>query len=304
MSILKFSLFTIGHQNRLKSFSVYLPCTLQINSLFANGEFVLAVGSMANVSITELQGQVVSQADVDPPTIESMQDANDSSDAYSLSSEGSELDEITNEDDMEREAREEKERELVLQAAGLIVTQEAEQPPRVVRSRSIRKHRPPPAAPKRLSKLSNTVPKDLPPVPDSDPLDSTARLDDAFDRYEAFRLAHGNLNRLSVASVDTGPPSPGLSPSSSIAPSLSRDSDSRGHSALLNFLGRKSPMNESERRSMPNISAPLLISPTPPSRENSPAFGTVSITTHATFHILNVVFSVSVLGKPGGQDSS
>jgi hypothetical protein len=169
-------------------------------------------------------------------------------------------------DEQNSEIRE-HERQLVLEAAGLIVNQEVSPPPNITRRRSTR--RPAPAAPQRSSIASNTSTKDLPPVPEADTADHAIRLDDAFDRYEAFRHANGNLNRMSITSVtssETTPPSPGIS----LTPSP-RDS---GYSNLLNFLGRKAPVNDSDKRTMPTISAPMMSSTTP-SRENSPAFGTV-----------------------------
>jgi hypothetical protein len=240
-----------------------------INSLFGNGGPLLAAAnSVIKPSIAEPEYPVVSNRSQSEEV-----NADESSDYYSLSSEESDesdSDEIAG----GRRIREEKERELVLQAAGLIVTQEAEQPPELARSRSIRRRRPPPSAPQRAFAVTTTTTKDLPPVPEPDPVDSVIRLDDAFDRYEAFRLARGNVNRISVASFDSGPPSPGLS----VSPSLSRDSESRSHSTLLNFLGRKSPTTDPDRRGIPHISAPIMINPTSPSRENSPAFGSVCIT--------------------------
>ena len=205
----------------------------------------------------------------------------DRDDTSSVSSDVSDMSE-PGEDDTTRSdrfAREEKERHLVLLAAGLIVTEETEPPPpQLVRVRSSRKRRPAPPTPQRLSTASSITTKDLPPIPPDPEPDLTTRVDDAFDRYEAFKLTHGNVNRLSVASFDMGLPSPGLSSPASVAQSPSRDSESRsGASSFLHFLGRKTPANESERRMVLSISGPITINPTPPSRANSPAFGTVSL---------------------------
>lgn len=186
-----------------------------------------------------------------------------------------EVEASNNQGSEEREARE-HERQLVLEAAGLIVNQDVKPPVRP------RKRRPAPAAPDRSSMISmSSTHKDLPPVPSPEPVDHAARLEDAFDRYETFKQTHGdiNLNRMSVASTnDTLPPSP-KSPVVSLAPSSSRDSDGRGYSHLLSFLGRsKSPIGDVDRptRSTLNISSPILNSPDSLSRENSPAFGSVS----------------------------
>lgn len=173
----------------------------------------------------------------------------------------------------EREARE-HERQLVLEAAGLIVKQDVKPPPRPARmkSKTSNERRAPPAAPRRASIISNSSFKDLPPVPELDPIDNATRLDDAFDRYESFRHTQGNVNRMSVASFETTPPSP-TTTISSVAPSSSRDSEGR-YSNLLHFLGRKTPV-ETERRTMPTISAPILNVTDGRSQSNSPAFGTV-----------------------------
>jgi hypothetical protein len=228
----------------------------------------------------------------------------DTSSVSSDVSDMSELDEVDS-TQAERFAREEKERQLVLQAAGLIVTEEAEPPPpQLIRVRSSRKRRPAPPTPNRLSTASSITTKELPPVPGPD--HDLPTMDDAFDRYEAFRLSHGNVNRLSLASTDTGPPSLVSSPVVSIAQSPSRDSESRGGaSALLNFLGRKTPGNDSERRVMPSISGPIMLNPTPSPRANSPAFGTVSVRAQfsLTCNAICDFLLFKVMGKFSGQVS-
>jgi actin cytoskeleton-regulatory complex protein PAN1 len=216
-----------------------------------------------------------------PPADSADEESGDESDSNYLSFTDESDDEgdvegRNNQSSREREARE-HERQLVLEAAGLVVNQDVKPPPRP------RKRRPAPAAPDRSSVISiSSAHKDLPPVPSLEPVDHAARLDDAFDRYEAFKQTQGdiNLNRLSVASTnDTLPPSP-KSPVVSLAPSSS--SDGRGYSHLLSFLGRsRSPINDVERPTIStlNISLPILNSPDMPSRENSPAFGSVSFPT-------------------------
>jgi actin cytoskeleton-regulatory complex protein PAN1 len=170
------------------------------------------------------------------------------------------------------EATWEQERRLVLEAAGLIVKRDANPPPRP------RKRRPAPPAPNRAPSVAGN--KDLPEIPTTQPesVDHAARLDDAFDRYEAFRHTHGesSLRRLSTAStIDTLQSGP-LSPAS-ITPSQSRDGESRGYSHLLNFLSRNKTPTESEKpRSHLVISGPIMNPNDLPSRENSPAFGSVS----------------------------
>ncbi|KAF8888235.1 hypothetical protein BD779DRAFT_1524285 [Infundibulicybe gibba] len=161
----------------------------------------------------------------------------------------------------DREARE-YERQLVLEAAGLILNQDPSACP--------------PAPNKRQSSI--TADKELPAVPeperepnhDHEPLDHTARLDDAFDRYEAFRSNQNNFNRLSTASLETVPPSPSTS---SMATAHSRESDGRGYSHFLNFLGRSKTPVDGEKRSTLQISAPIINASDDHTRSNSPAFG-------------------------------
>lgn len=180
--------------------------------------------------------------------------------------------------DADWEARE-KERQRVLEAAGLVVNEDIKPPPRLERVKSARKRRPPPAAPQRSSIISDaSSSKDLPPVPERDnsPTDTSTRLDDAFDRYETFKQTH-NSNRVSVASsFETAPTSPGGSPAISLAPSMSKDGEGRSYSHLLHFLGRRTPANEGPERRTLTISAPIMNQSESPSRENSPAFGSVN----------------------------
>ncbi|KAK0474009.1 Dbl homology domain-containing protein [Armillaria novae-zelandiae] len=184
-----------------------------------------------------------------------------------LSFDESDIEDTYPETKAEREARE-HERQLVLEAAGLIVKQDVKPPPRPPRKPKSGKRRPPPLAPERLS--SNTSAsslKGLPPVPPTES-ETSAHLNDAFDRYEAFRYTHANANRMSVASsMDSAPPS---SPTiSTVSQTPSKEGESR-YSSIMHFLGRKTP--EAEKRLV--ISAPILNSPeTEFSRSASPAFG-------------------------------
>lgn len=159
----------------------------------------------------------------------------------------------------------ELERQRVLEAAGLIVDTSASvmTPPNM----PAQKRRPPPVTPQRVS-IASVTSKNLPPVPTVDltdtELDSTSRLDDAFDRYEAFKKTNGNFsNRMSVSSFDTSPSSPPRSPAVSLAPSLShRDWESRT-SQFLSFLGRhtnRSTTPEPEKK-MLVISGPIVNTP-------------------------------------------
>jgi actin cytoskeleton-regulatory complex protein PAN1 len=175
----------------------------------------------------------------------------------------------TSDSQAEREARE-HERQLVLDAAGLVVRQDAGPRPR--------KRRPPPAVPFRASVIfPESADKGLPPLPELDPV---GRVDDAFERYENFRKAFGDasINHLSVASTTEMHPSPPLSPPVSLAPSGSRDSEGRGYSNLFYLFGRnKTPTAETERaRTSLLISGPISNPNNLPHRESSPAFGSVS----------------------------
>lgn len=221
----------------------------------------------------------ISKHNADPSG--SAEEISDSSDEDYFSVADSEDEQVGTDTDWE--ARE-KERQRVLEAAGLIVNEDVKPPPRLERVRSIRKRRPPPAAPQRLSTISNySVSKDLPLIPDSEPspADHSTRLDDAFDRYEAFKQQTPNSNRLSIASsFETAQSSPSGSPAVSLSPStsgVSKDSDGRSYSYLLNFLGRKTPGSDGPEKRTLTISAPIINNPDSPSRENSPAFGSVSV---------------------------
>lgn len=188
---------------------------------------------------------------------------------------------------IEREVRE-KERQRVLEAAGLIVKKdERRPPPRIPRSRG---HRPPPAIPHRSSVASDLSAKDLSVTPtEPEETESVIRLDDAFERYEAFKFFQSQAsptNRLSTASFDTSSTATPVAPSptaSTFSKVPSDAGDTRSYSSFLNFLGRsKTPGNESEKRPTLVISAPILgpinnRSPSPVPRDNTPGFGTVWI---------------------------
>lgn len=174
----------------------------------------------------------------------------------------------------EREARA-HERQLVLEAAGLIVKEDVKPPADVVRSRSLRKRRPPPAAPQKSTAATTSPAKELPRVPEPSAEESAARLDDAFDRYENYKQAHETSNnRLSVISVDTTQSSPPVSPSPTQG--STREGDSKSYSSLLHFLGRRTP-NDGEKRTMPIISGPIMQQKSSDnSSDSSATFGSVS----------------------------
>jgi actin cytoskeleton-regulatory complex protein PAN1 len=184
----------------------------------------------------------------------------------------------------ERESRA-HERQLVLEAAGLIVTQHDKPPPAVVRARSY-KRRPAPLAPHKGKFQSFVSPaKELPPVPqvvanlEPEPINHTQSLDDAFDRYESFKNSQLASNRMSVASTISGEAYP-PSPTASTTASRERDGEGKGYSYFLNFLGRsRTPEEKDKDRSANklNISAPMMqgSGDSDPGRSSSPAFGSV-----------------------------
>jgi hypothetical protein len=174
----------------------------------------------------------------------------------------------------------EREQQLVLEAAGLVVNQDVKPPPK-------QKRRPAPPIP-------SSRYKDLPvvPEPEAEPgrevekIDHEASLDDAFARYESFRNDQSNLNRLSVISTDsvTLPSSP-THTISSMSHTHSGGGESRyGH--FLQFLksGNKTLEKNSKSVATLNISAPIMSlsvsnqsteQDVPSTRSNSPSFGMV-----------------------------
>lgn len=203
-------------------------------------------------------------------------------------------------------AARELERQRVLVAAGLIVKHDATSAPRPpARTKSLRTHRPAPAVPNQSSQPEKSSPmRDLPPIPVDDDTgsgDPILRVDDAFDRYEAYKdkLAQ----RVSIASSYDTPTSPSAS-SMTLGPTLSRD-ESRGHSysGLWSFLGRRTPVPESDKRSSIGgltISGPIT-NGSIPSPESSPAFGSVSTCVSYDHFELHALFC-TVLVQLGRQN--
>ncbi len=199
----------------------------------------------------------------------------------------------------EERLQRELERQKVLEAAGLIVKQSADKrPPRPpARARSTRKS----ASNKAELLTVNAASKghhdrDLPSLPPPSPPKGTGTLDDAFERYEAFKQHEGNsnaqslgANRQSVISnastyASTVPPSSPRQPISPNPPSATLPSSASIHSteskisSLLHFLGgrTRTPGDGSNSATTERkvISGPISLPS--PSRENSPAFGSVS----------------------------
>jgi len=200
------------------------------------------------------------------------------------------------------------ERQLVLEAAGIIVKEDSTgPPPRLHRRRTVAAvrpmHRPAPAPPPAPASTERA---------DLGEQDRLARvqghLDDAYERYEAFKQ---QSSRLSISSVDQlsplQPASPSLgSGSFSLAPAqsyeslsdkerskenVSSTSSSSYGSRISHFLGRsRTPLQERETRVMSTISAPIMSSSSSsgtitlgsPIRGDSPGFGLVRLPVNAT----------------------
>ncbi|TCD66409.1 hypothetical protein EIP91_001400 [Steccherinum ochraceum] len=197
-------------------------------------------------------------------------DSEDDEDDYDTADESmdsdDELDEMTEEQrKAEREVRA-VERQRVLEAAGLIIKSKSDNrrkpPARPIRSRSFRKRRAPPAIPLSASVSHDAAStKELPTLPPEPEAEPSFRLDDAYERYEAYKKSNANMNRLSTASLDTdlsqGSPQPPSTVPQSPALSTS-ESESLTHS-LLHFFGRsRTPGIEGEGKARPIISAPIL----------------------------------------------
>lgn len=235
------------------------------------------------------------------PSHQTAEESDDSDSEYLSFDDSDEENQETEEQHrMEREARA-FERQRVLEAAGLIVRKDGHRPPPKVP----RKRRPPPVVPDRLAVVTEPggdKDKELPSVPTpQDGEESIILVDDAYERYEAFKQSQ--LKRLSFASSLEITPSPTItSPTLSVATSMSKADSSEGKFSdkLRDFLGRsKTP---EVRR--PNliisgpISGPILTRESSPvGSENSTAFGAVS-----AIKVLHsrVYSSLEVLGELGG----
>ncbi|OCH86200.1 hypothetical protein OBBRIDRAFT_797422 [Obba rivulosa] len=188
-------------------------------------------------------------------------DDDDTTDSDYLSSSDSESEDDDEKLSEEARVAEREVRELarlrVLEAAGFIIKSDAAPPPTLGRQRSHRKRRPPPAVPERTVASQEQPSKNLPLLLHDEPQDSAMHLDDAFERYEAYKQV--NVNRLSVISVDTtvseaAPPTPTVPRS----PSVESTGEVKTHS-FLSFFGRsRTPAHEEETKTRPTISAPIL----------------------------------------------
>ena len=230
---------------------------------------------------------------------------------------------------LEREMRA-AERQLVLEAAGIVVKKDTTRrpPPHLERRRAVKsappKHRPAPAPPA----ITSSVPASC-PAPDLSelplPTPAKAYLDDAYERYEAFRQ---HSSRLSVSSIDQLPPLSPVSPSvgslsPAPAPAQSRESfpdKEKGKdnvstspsygSRISQLLARsRTPGQEKETRIMPTISAPMMGTTASdsgtfglPAREGSPGFGSVRVVLAVLLRgTISLTINHGVVGKPGRQ---
>lgn len=251
----------------------------------------------------------VSQSDGNEAGNESASDSA-TTEYHSFSDSDSEDDEtvMTEEErKLEREVRA-AERQLVLEAAGIIVKKYSTgPPPRLQRRRAIGPvrpmHRPAPAPPPASTPTQQV---------DLDELDRPTRvqghLDDAYERYEAFKQ---QSSRLSISSIDHLSPLPPAGPSLGsgsflLAPAQSHESlsdkerstegvsgtsSSSYGSRISHFLGRsRTPIQERETRVMSTISAPIMSSSSSsgtvtlgsPTPGDSPGFGLVRLGVDAT----------------------
>jgi hypothetical protein len=264
----------------------------------------IANGNLQPLPVMPQEDEPLHENRKDPNFTEQEEGSEESSDdEWRTSSESeSEADQTDAERQSERKQRE-LERQRVLAAAGLIVKQSTEaRPPPPVRSRSTRKSAPSRSVPAPLiiSPPGEATPemyeeRELPPLPEPSP----RNLDDAFERYQAFKVQEGNAvaqgapNRLSVISdastyASTVPPSSPRQDISTRPPSINQPPSATAQiqaagekiSSLLHFLGGRSRTpgeagSTVEKKSI-TISAPIISMPIPsPSRENSPAFGSV-----------------------------
>jgi actin cytoskeleton-regulatory complex protein PAN1 len=251
----------------------------------------------------------VSQSDINEAGNESASDSA-TTEYHSFSDSDSEDDKTAMSEEerkLEREVRA-VERQLVLEAAGIIVKKDSTgPPPRLQRRRAgaaVRpKHRPAPAPPPAPTSTQRA---------DLGELDRPTRvqehLDDAYERYEAFKQ---QSSRLSISSIDQLSPLPPSSPSlgsGSFSPAptqsheslsdkersrenVSSTSSSSYGSRISHFLGRsRTPVQERETRVMSTISAPIMSASSSsgtvtlgsPTRGDSPGFGLVCLRVDAT----------------------
>ena len=209
-------------------------------------------------------------------------DSEDDSEPDYVTASDSESDESVNEDEQNEEARHqerqarEAERQRVLEAAGLIIKEDHRRPPpRPVRVRNRRRA---PAVPEQSKLTPSPSPtKELPPLPSTDSPNPSFRLDDAYERYEAYRQSNLAMNRLSIASVESSTSTASQS-LPTLTPTTSESGESRSHtSSFLHFFRSRTPGNDGgETPTKLVISGPILQGDQSLSPESDAAFGSVS----------------------------
>ncbi|CAE6423462.1 unnamed protein product, partial [Rhizoctonia solani] len=227
--------------------------------------FIVPAGYLELMDDSELGTRLVATRDPRRLSVASTLDLSSSSDEYMSDEDGD------GDGDADQAARE-LERQRVLEAAGLIVKQAPPRPPK--------KRRPAPKAPVRARSDEGSSPgtpsreRNLPEPPDEN--ESVLRIDDAYERYQAFRQS--GQSRASMASFEglptSVPPAP-ASPSATIS-SLPSATDSTKTNAIKSFFGRGSERDKSRPTvtiSAPVISAPINSSGGANERGSSPAFG-------------------------------
>ncbi|PIL33059.1 transporter [Ganoderma sinense ZZ0214-1] len=236
-----------------------------------------ATGSSPTVTPAFALSEPVREIDSDESS--SDDDSEDDSQPDYVTASESESDESDDEDEQseevrrqERQARE-AERQRVLEAAGLIIkADDRRPPPRPVRVRN-RGLRPAPTVPERL-KASPSPSKELPSLPSAESRTPSFRLDDAYERYEAYRQSNLAMNRLSIASVESSTSTTSQTVPT-LTPTTSESGESRSHtSSFLNLFRSRTPGNDSgEAPARPVISGPILQGEQSPSLESDTAFG-------------------------------
>jgi hypothetical protein len=197
---------------------------------------------------------------------------------------------------LERETRA-AERQLVLEAAGIVVVAEPRPPPPLPPPRIRRPSTPTPtpmaSSPERPKHRPAPAPPTLTPTLSyhDKPLPEIRTVDDAYERYEAFKQ---QASRTSVSSIEQllQPPASPVSVASRESQQHERDrhvvplaSSTSYGSRISQLLARsRTPVQDRETRIVPTISAPILSASSSvasgtlgtPVREDGAAFGSVS----------------------------
>jgi hypothetical protein len=261
-----------------------------------------ATSDPAEVSSSPLQS-VRSLSQVPQDNMDETRDDEAATEYHSFSDSFSDSDSDSEDDDaamteeerkLERETRA-AERQLVLEAAGIVVvaakhdeTRPPPPPPRVQQQPRFErpKRRPAPALP-----TSTPRPADI-----DKPLPIPRTIDDAYDRYEAFK------QRASISSFEqllVPPASPVSVISRESLPDRDRVRESGTSASYGNIFSQllarsRTPVLDRETRVLPMISAPILSASSStasgtlgtPVPEEGPAFGSVSRASRAPFTLL------------------